>query len=628
MVIVFITATTLAQKRQPPKKPSNDQILKEQLDELNAEIAALLARVPGDEEQLQQAMANIRSEMRLRELRWRAFERGPAVDDEPFKYHPIRVDLLATYERLTDMLLALSAANYLVIVDDLNIKRAPRQAPLVSVEASFYILLYSIDDERRAQLLKREGATVEAQLESARRTLALLNPRFEERVASWSVTRALGKRFPKSLETILMQVAYNEGKIQVSGVSRSALASGQIANSMAEAQIFADVKDEQRGPTFKLEALVAIDKAYQQWLEGADTTDQESLPRDPFTTTYSLQQLTQGSSANANYPPLDKRIEEYLQQVNAGGRRPERISPYLVAELSLAGVFYAPNLQGAIFKTPNEKEIYVAAGARCYNGRFTDLQQGRALFEEMIVDGSGKTAATQVVKTIESPNCFVVSPLARVADAANPREDAARAKLPSHVVTLNVANVELHSLLPLLHELSGKQFGYIVDRTVGRACVNVNRERIPFGDILVGILHSTNLTMVEENGLYRIIAREQGEEALPPAIATSFNTPPPAGRIGSPEYRDEPVTLSITDVELGDVLKFFTAKFGVQFAIAENARRAKVTASVTETEWTRALAGVLRSVRLGALVEGERVLIVGRDDLKAAQAAGKVKIVR
>src|SRR5687768_3970017 len=87
VVICLVAATTPAQKRQPPKKTATDSALKEQLNEVNAEIAALLARVPGDEEQLQQAMTNIKSEMRLRELRWRAFDRGPAVDDEPFQYH-------------------------------------------------------------------------------------------------------------------------------------------------------------------------------------------------------------------------------------------------------------------------------------------------------------------------------------------------------------------------------------------------------------------------------------------------------------------------------------------------------------------------------------------------------------
>jgi Tfp pilus assembly protein PilO len=614
-------------KKQPKNAPKSDT-KQQELKDITSEISSLLRRIPAEEEDLQQAIGNIKSELRLRELRWRLFERGTAVEDAPFIYHPVRIDLLCTYERLTDALLNLAAFNYLVIVDNLEIRRAKQQAPLVSIEASLTIWLYSLGGKERAQLEAISGDTVEAKLELARHNLSLLESRFEERVACWSALRAIGKNFPKSTETVLTEMSFEGDLLKFAGLSRSATIADQIGAKLSETNLFNDLSKEQAGPSFTVQATLTVKKAYQQWLEGIDNSDFESIARDPFTTSYSVAQLTQGSGGSANYPPLEKRLEDYLKQVNEGSRkRPDRIAPYLVAELSLAGLYLTPNIQGGIFKTPNQKEIYISIGASCYNGRFTGIQQGRALFEEVITGSDGRVQSTQVVKIIES-NC-ISSPALQVgkpSDELTRLEQTARAKLPAQTLTLNATNIELHSLLPLLHELSGGAFGFVLDQSVPRLCVSMSRERAPFGDLLLAILHSVNLALIEEGGVFRILPQDRAGEAQSPALATSLDSPPISGKFGSADYSAEPVTLSITEVELGDVVKFFGGKYGVVFALSAEAESVRVTASIAGLEWTRALAAVLRSARMGVLVESGRSIILSRADLLAAQSQGKAKI--
>jgi Tfp pilus assembly protein PilO len=630
LLLGSFSTEAFCQKRSKPKSPPKVDPRQEELKNTTAEISALLRRIPTEEEDLQRALGNIKSELRLRELRWKLFERGAPLADEPFLYHPVRIELVATYDRLTDALLNLAAFNYLVIVDNLEMRRARQQAPLVSVEAGLTIWLYSMSEKDRTRMETLQGVGIEEQLESARERLKQLEARFSERVACWSALRALGKHFPKSTETVLTELSFQGGQFKFLGLSRLATIADQIAGKLTESGLFSDISKEQNGPSFTIQGTLDANKAYQQWLEGVDNSDFESIARDPFTTSYSIAQLTQGSGASSNYPPLEKRIEDYLKQVNArGGKRPDRIAPYLVAELALSGIFFTPATQGAIFKTPNQKEIFVSVGARCYNGRFTGLQQGRALFEETITGTDGKTQSTQVVKIVES-TCQSLPSLSagKPSDEVARLEATAREKLPALMVTLNATNVELYSLLPLLHELSGGQFGFVVDQSVPRLCVSLSRERSQFGDLLLAILHSMNLALLEEGGVFRIIPQDKAEEIQTPALATSLSAPPETGKFGSAEYKAEPVTLSITEIELGDVVKFFGGKYGVPFALSPEAGQVKVTASISGLEWPRALTAVLRAARMGALVENDRTIILSRADLIEAQSQGKAKIER
>jgi Pilus assembly protein, PilO len=587
-----------------------------------------LQRLVRDEEDINRTINQIKTELRLRELRWRTLERSAGVADEPFIFYPIKVELFGTYERLTDMLLSLAALNYLVIIDGLQIRRAKQPAPLVSIEAEFSILLYSLDEKGRSQLQNPGGENILAQLETAKKSLALLNSRFDEKVACWSSLRRVGKRFPKSLETVLTNLSIDARQIKISGVSRSVETIKKLIDEISQARIFPELVSELNGPNFTLNALVDVPQAYQDWLKGIDTSDQDTIARDPFTTIYTIEQLTQGSNANANYPDLENRLEEYLKIVNLPNtKRPDRSSPYLVSELALAGLYFTPTTQGALFKTPNQKEFFVATGARCYNGRFAGIQQGHALFDETIIDTTGKSQVSQLSKSIDSPNCSTIAlaPQGKETSLSVELEKAAKAKLPNWGMTLKVNNIELRSLLLLLHELSDYQFGFILDQSVPSMCVSISRERVPFDEFVVSILHSVNLTMVVEDGVFRIIAFEQASDANSLALATSLEFPPIAGKFGSKDFQAEALTLSITDVELGEVLKFFTSKYGVKFAYPPTAKQAKITASIKELAWPQALQAILRANRLGALVENERTLILSRGDLLQIHNNGKIK---
>lgn len=633
-LIFLLTSNVFAGQRRKAKAETSPQQTKEkqekqELEEIQTEIALLLQRLTTDEEDIGRIISQVKSDLRLRELRWKTFERSAGVTDEPFVFHPVKIELFGTYDRLTDMLLSLAALNYLIIVDGLEVKRAKQPAPLVSVEAQFTLLIYSLDEKGRKQLQNTAGDNTVAKLESAKNSLALLNSRFEERVLCWSALRRLAKRFPKSVETILTSVSLDSRILKISGISRSAEQVKVLVNEMNAAQIFTEINLEQNGPNFSVQSLLDVSKAYQLWLEGVDTSDQEVLARDPFTTIYSLEQLTQGSNANTNYPTIEKRIEEYLQTVNQPNtKRPDRSSPYLVSELALAGLYFTPTVQGGIFKTPNKKEFFVPVGGRCYNGRFVAIQQTRALFEENIVDANGKTQISQISKTIDSPNCSVVSLPSNTKETERSieLEKIAKDKLPNWPLTLKFNNVEFRSLLLLLHELSDYQFGFVIDQSVPALCVSLSRERVPFNEFVSSILHSVNLTVIQENGVFHIMPFDQATEANAPVLAIGLDTQPLPGKFGSKDFKADSLTLSVTDAELGDVLNFFANKYNVKFAYTATVKQVKVTAVIKDLPWAQALLAILRAEHLGAIIEGERVLILSRADLIQAQNAGRVKV--
>lgn len=636
VVVALLPINSFAQKRKPAPKDTDNQAQtakqqtqeRQELTAAKDELADLMKRVPSEEFEILQALASIKNEMKLRELRWRVFERGPVVVDEPFVYYPIKIELLGTYERLTDMMLSFAASNYLVIIDNLKVERARQQAPLVSTETSFNILLYAVDNKVREQILNPTGTLTE-QLEKTRQTLTLLSARFEERVACWTAMRALGRKFPRSLENLLTSISINNRDISLVGISRRANMASQWSLALQETLLFEDLQNEQQGPTFKLQAKLNAEKAYQQWLEGSDNTDLESLPRDPFTTIYSIEQLSQGSGANANYPPLEKRLEEYLQAINqTSTRRPDRTSPYLISELALAGLYYTNNSQGAIFKTPNQKELAVPVGVQCYNGRFSGVKQGQAIFEENLTDSAGKTQVNQISKPVESSQCFVVNlPIVKgkPSEVIDRLEMTARSKIANSVITLNVANVELHSLLALLYEVSGRKFEFVIDRSVPHLCISINKERIPLGDMILTIVRSANLSILYENGIFRIISREQAVSLDAPVVAYVNDIAVPKGSLTAADFKTEPITLSLTDAELSELLKFITAKYKIEFTIPENLSKSRFSAYLTEKNLLTGLIAILRAAHLGLVIEGERSFIVSRDELLRLQIAGKVK---
>jgi hypothetical protein len=475
------------------------------LTEAQAELSALLKRLPSQETEIIAAIATVKNELRVRELRWRTFQREAPVEDEILVFYPVRIELVGTYERLTDLLLTLAAFNYLIVVDELTLTRAKQPAPLVSLDAGFTLFFYTIPETAKQQLI---DSLNKDPLPALQAHLERLSPRFSERVACWTALNTLGRNFPKSPESVLRELSFQGQELKLQGISRFADQAERLAADLTATQLFTEITPQKDGPNFSLQAQLAIEKSYQQWLEGNNT--ETDFSRDPFITSYTLEQLVLGSGANVSYPPLEKRLADYRQRVSTQGARPnERLSAYLVSELTLMGLYVTPEVQGAIFRTPEQKEVIVRIGARCYNGKFAAIQQNRALFEEQLTRTDGQTQINQVVKPIDSNACSTLNLLA--ANKSTPSFSAApvlpeslAALLPNITLNLNVLNLQLNTMLQLVHELSNQRFNYVIDQNVPAGCITVSRERLKFADMLTRLLQSNNLIALAETNIARI----------------------------------------------------------------------------------------------------------------------------
>lgn len=603
-------------KRSEVRPPSKAQ-LRQELAETHRELADLLRRFPEDEEEVQRAISHIKSEFRLRELRWKSFERAEPLSNEVFVVHPVQIELLATYERLTDALLNLAASNYVIVVDALDVTRPQMQAPLVSVEARLVMLVYTLRPEARKRLQNPTQTDEAAQLVFVRRSIETVLPLYEARVGCWTTLRSLGRIFPKSLEVLMTELHYSDTAVEMKAVSRLSSAAAQIEADLKASALFRNVETVRNGPFFTLKAELDATRAYQEWLEGRDTSDVKGLARDPFRSPYSFEQLTYASGAGDSYPPLDKRLEEYMQQVNSG-KQPSRIAPFLVAELTLAGLFYSQGRQGAIFRTPDQREVYVTVGAYCYNGRFSDLQQGRTIFEEEVMK-DGQPYRTQVVKNIESSCKINPQPPASPPDPAT--EALLRARLPRSIVTLNYSQIDIYSLFPVLSEMSEGSFSYVLDPRVPHFCTSFNRDRTPFAEQTITLLRQNGLKAVETAGIFFILPADATiEEQL--TVGYSVDSPPKG--LGSADYNAETINISVTEITLGEILDSLGSKYSVQFVAGERERAARVTATMNAA-WDLALWACLKACGLAALIEADRIVITTPAELAKLQSQGKVR---
>jgi Tfp pilus assembly protein PilO len=502
------------------------------ITEAQAELSALVKRLPSQETEIIAAIAAIKNELRLRELRWRTFHREAPVEDENLVLHPVRIELVGTYERLTDLLLTLAAFNYLIVVDEMKITRAKQPAPLVSLDAEFTLFFYSVTEATKQQLI---NSINKDSLETLQTQIERLNPRFSERVVCWTALNTIGRNFPKSPESVLRELSFQGQELKLQGISRFADQAERLAAELTATQLFTEVNPQKDGPNFNIQAQLAIEKSYQQWLEGNNTETEFS--RDPFITSYTLEQLVLGSGANVSYPPLEKRLAEYRQRVSTQGTRAnERLSAYLVSEVTLMGLYFTPELQGAVFRTPEQKEVIVRIGARCYNGKFTAIQQNRALFEELLTRTDGQTQINQVVKPIDSATCATLNLLAAnktnsITTAAPVLPENLTSILPATVLNLNVMNLQLNTMLQLIHELSNQQFNYVIDQNVPTGCITITRERLKLADMVTRLLQSNNLIALAEAGIARItiasdiVSKDVPVLAFDPANLTPIPNP-------------------------------------------------------------------------------------------------------
>lgn len=622
LILILISLLSLGFLQRQGKKgevrPLSKAQLQQQLAETNRELADLLRRFPEDEDEVQRATSHIKSEFRLRDLRWKSFERAEPISNDVFIVYPVQVELLATYERLTDALLNLAASNYVIVVDTLDVTRAQMQAPLVSVEARLVMLIYTLRPEARKRLQSPIQSDTAAQLVFIRRSIETVLPLYEARVGCWTTLRSLGRVFPKSLEALMTELHYSDTEVEMKAVSRLAPVAAQIETELKSSGLFRAVETFRNGAFFTLKAQLDTTRAYQQWLEGKDTLDVKGLARDPFRSPYSFEQLTYASGAGDSYPPLDKRIEEYLQQVNAG-KTPSRIAPFLVAELTLAGLFYGQGKQWAIFRTPDQREIYVTVGAYCYNGRFSDLQQGRTIFEEEVMK-DGQPYRNQVVKNIESSCTTSLQPQASPPDPST--EALLRARLPRSIVTLNYSQIDIYSLFPVLSEMGEGSFNYVLDSRIPHFCTSFNRDRTPFAEQIITLLKQNGLKAVEASGVFLILPSTVTLEQTP-VFGYSVDSPPKG--FGSTDYSAEAINLSVTEITLGEILDSLGSKYEVNFVAGERERAMRISATMNGVDWDDALSACLSSCGLAALIEADRTIITTPAELVRLQNQGKVR---
>lgn len=618
LIILIILLLSLGFVQRGKVRPPSRAQLQQQLAETNRELADLLRRFPEDEEEVQRATSHIKSEFRLRELRWKSFERADPISNDVFIVYPIEVELLATYERLTDALLNLAASNYVIVVDTLDVTRPQMQAPLVSVEARLVMLIYTLRPEARKRLQSPMQGDEAAQLIFVRRSVETVLPLYEARVGCWTALRSLGRIFPKSLEVLMTELHYADTELEMKAVSRLTHVATQMEADLKSSELFRAVETIRNGPFFTLKAQLDTTRSYQQWLEGRDTSDVKGFARDPFRSPYSFEQLTYASGASDSYPPLDKRIEEYLQQINAG-KVPSRIAPFLVAELTLAGLFYGQGKQGAIFKTPDQREVYVTVGAYCYNGKFSDLQQGRTIFEEEVVK-DGQPYRNQVVKNIESSCTNSLQPFSITPDPAT--EALVRSRLSRSIVTLNYSHIDIYNLFAVLSEISEGSFNYVIDHRIPHFCTSFNRDRTPFAEQMAILLKQNGLRIVETAGVFLILPAAMPDPELQ-VFGYSIDSPPKG--FGSADYSKEAISLSVTEITLGEILDSLGSKYAVNFVAGERERAVRISATMNNIEWDDALAACLRSCGLAALIEADRTIITTPAELAKLQAQGKVR---
>lgn len=117
-----------------------------------------------------------------------------------------------------------------------------------------------------------------------------------------------------------------------------------------------------------------------------------------------------------------------------------------------------------------------------------------------------------------------------------------------------------------------------------------------------------------------------------PAAATPTPTPVPSvrrtseqetgqqQRYGQPGFIGEPTNLNVVNVDIRDVLNFFTQEYGVNFVIDKSVGAVPVTVNVTDVPWNIALDAILRANRLGIDVNGN-LLRVASIEVLASEAA-------
>ena len=73
---------------------------------------------------------------------------------------------------------------------------------------------------------------------------------------------------------------------------------------------------------------------------------------------------------------------------------------------------------------------------------------------------------------------------------------------------------------------------------------------------------------------------------------------------GEPGFRGEPISLSVVNADIRDILTYITDQYGINFVIDKSVKDVPVTVKVNDVPWNVALDSVLQSQELGVQVNG------------------------
>lgn len=94
---------------------------------------------------------------------------------------------------------------------------------------------------------------------------------------------------------------------------------------------------------------------------------------------------------------------------------------------------------------------------------------------------------------------------------------------------------------------------------------------------------------------------------------------------GQPGFVGEPVSISVVDADIREILNYITDQYGINFVVDSSVPKVPVTINVTDVPWNQALDAILRANRLGIDVSGS-ILRVATIQVLAAETATQEKI--
>ena len=90
---------------------------------------------------------------------------------------------------------------------------------------------------------------------------------------------------------------------------------------------------------------------------------------------------------------------------------------------------------------------------------------------------------------------------------------------------------------------------------------------------------------------------------------------------GEPGFRGEPISLSVVNADIRDILTYITDQYGINFVIDKSVKDVPVTVKVNDVPWNVALDSVLQSQELGVQVNGNILRIA---DTKTLASEGEL----